>query len=90
MNNNVLLVKIVDINNACEIYSLSTSTDRAEICSPMEPNHNVIQLPTINFLKFTKINYSHAHKSNHVRAGYVLYRALVMSNIKARGYRAQK
>ena len=35
----IWLLKILEINIACEIYSLSASTDGAEICSPMEPYH---------------------------------------------------
>ena len=64
------LVKIVEINN--EIYSLSASADGAEICSPMEPKHNVIRIYYFN--KILEVQYI----AIHISSGYVLYRALVL------------
>ena len=64
-------VKIVKIDNAHEIYSLSASTDGAEICSPMEPNNNVRWLYYYNKILEVSVHISQQSRSGAERVLFV-------------------
>ena len=83
----------IGMYSGCDTLSLQTLfVYFLALPSLLHPVYFVTGIPSITsistiFLKFTKINYSHAQSRLHnVHAGYVLYRALFVSCHKGRLY----